>query len=106
MTDSTYSLEGFLCFGKEDINSNDFVIKVQKREEYHKKYVHFTLIASTKTGNLRLEPGNAHYETLKPDSSRDYFFQVQSDKKMFLNFYTHKLQKVNLRATVSRTDEY
>jgi hypothetical protein len=88
---SEYSLEGYICYGKEDIESKEFIIKVQKREEYRKKYVHFSLIASTEGSNMRLEPGNAHYETIKPSGSRDFYLQTQEDKKMFLNFYTHNL---------------
>lgn len=55
---------------------------------------------------MHLEPGNAHYETIKPKGSRDFYFQTQEDKKMFLNFYTHNIQKVDLVATLSRSDEY
>ena len=42
---------------------------------------------------------------MKASTSRDYVFQPQSNKKMFLNFYTHNLQKIKLVATLSRTDE-
>lgn len=38
------------------------------------KYVHFTIITSTKEGNLRLEGGGAHYETLSPKDTRKYVF--------------------------------
>jgi hypothetical protein len=33
-------------------------------------------------------------------------FQVDENKKMFLNFFTQNLDNINLLATVSRTDEY
>ena len=33
-------------------------------------------------------------------------FQAEKDKKMYLNFYTHNLQNINLTATLSRTDEH
>lgn len=69
-------MDGYVAFEKEDLKSNFFVIKVEKREEYRKKYVHFTLIASTKEANLRLETGNAHYETLKSGAERDYVFEI------------------------------
>ena len=103
---SEYSLEGNICYGKDDLESKEFIVKVQKRQEYRKKYVHFTLIASTQGSNMRIEPGNAHYETIKIKGSRDFYFQVQQDKKMFLNFYTHNLETVDLTATLSRTDQY
>jgi hypothetical protein len=54
-------MEGFVSFRKDELESTSFFVRVQKREEYRKKFVHFTLIASTKEGNLRLEAGNAHY---------------------------------------------
>jgi|JI9StandDraft_2_1071091.scaffolds.fasta_scaffold161726_2 hypothetical protein len=48
------STEGYLSFKKEDISSLNFVIKVEKKEEFLKKYIHFTLLVSTKEGNVRL----------------------------------------------------
>ena len=48
------STDGYLSFDKDEINSLDFVIKVEKREEFSKKFIHFTLIATTKDGNMRL----------------------------------------------------
>lgn len=54
-------MDGFVSFKKNELKSNNFVIKVEKREEYRKKFVHFTMIASTREGELRLEPGSAHY---------------------------------------------
>ena len=59
--ESAYSLQGYVFIAKDDLQNKEFIIKVRKRQEYRKKYVHFTLIASTKAGNLRLEAGNAHY---------------------------------------------
>ena len=47
-------MEGYVSYDKADLKETSFVVKVLKREEYRKKYVHFTLIASTKEGNLRL----------------------------------------------------
>ncbi len=77
-----------------------------KREEYRKKYVHFTLIATTKESNLRLEPGNPHYETLKPSTSRNYIFEFIPNKNIFLNFYTHNLQNnIELKASISSTSQ-
>lgn len=40
---------------------------IKKTEDHAKKFVHFTLIASTNNTNMRLEAGIAHYETLKPE---------------------------------------
>lgn len=48
------SSDGYIKFAKADINDLVFQIKVEKRAEYRNKYVHFTLIASTKEANLRL----------------------------------------------------
>lgn len=39
---------------------------IKKTEDHHKKFVHFTLIASTHESNMRLDSGIPHYETLKP----------------------------------------
>jgi hypothetical protein len=48
-----------------------------KTEDHMKKFVHFTLIASTNNTNMRLEPGIAHYETLKPEQSKVYAFEFE-----------------------------
>jgi hypothetical protein len=55
------SSDGFIKFSKDSLKGLDFVIKVEKRTEFQNKYVHFTLIVSTKEGNLRLENGSPHY---------------------------------------------
>jgi hypothetical protein len=54
-------MDGYVFIEKADLKTVYLVAKVVKREEYRKKYVHFTLIVSTKESNLRLEAGNAHY---------------------------------------------
>ena len=48
------STDGYVSVSKDDIESLNFVIRVEKREEYLKKYIHFTLIVTTKEGNVRL----------------------------------------------------
>ena len=80
---------------------------MQKKEAYASKWIHFTIIASTKEGNMRLEPGIAHYENIKPKGSKDYVFEFIPNKEFILNFYTHNIKenvKINLK--VSKTDDY
>jgi len=45
-----------------------------------KKAVHFTLLVSTKEGNVRLEAGTSHFETIKAQTTRDYVFEFQPEK--------------------------
>lgn len=55
------STDGYVSYKKDDINSLNFLIKVEKREQFLKKYIHFTVLASTMEGNVRLEPGISHF---------------------------------------------
>ena len=59
------STDGYISFNKNEVKELEFTILIKKTEDHAKKFVHFTLIASTKNSNMRLEPGIAHYETLK-----------------------------------------
>lgn len=56
-----FTTEGSITYLKSDLKTTNFIVVVSKREEYKNKYVHFTLIASTKESNLILEPSNPHY---------------------------------------------
>lgn len=56
---------------------------------------------------MRLEPGVAHYETLKTKDSRDYVFEFMPKKDILLNFYTHNIKTdVKLKLVISNADEY
>ena len=48
------STDGYISVKKEDIHGLTFVVAVQKREAFLSKFIHFTLIVSTKEGNIRL----------------------------------------------------
>lgn len=48
------STDGYITFAKDSIEGLNFIVKVQKREAYLNKYIHFTLLVSTKDGNVRL----------------------------------------------------
>jgi hypothetical protein len=78
-----------------------------KKEGFSTKWIHFTLIASTKDGNMRLEPGVAHYENIKSKDTKDYVFEFIPKKNIFINFYTHNIKSdVKLNMKVSNTDDY
>lgn len=99
--------DGFVRFEKKDLNSTVFFINVRKKEAYASKWIHFTLIASTKEGNMRLEPGFAHYDNIKPKEAKDYVFEFLPKKDFILNFYTHNIKEnVKLNLKVSNTDDY
>lgn len=49
-----WATDGFIKFEKKDVNSTNFYVKVMKKEGFASKWIHFTLIASTKEGNMRL----------------------------------------------------
>jgi hypothetical protein len=53
-TEGEISNEGYVTFEKEKIDGLVFIVKVTKREAYIGKFIHFTLLASTKEGNVRL----------------------------------------------------
>lgn len=55
--------------------------------------MHFTLIASTSGANLRLDPGVAHTESLKPTESKDFIFEYSQKGEYILNFYTPNVDK-------------
>lgn len=59
--ESAVSTDGYLTFAKDSIDSLHFMVKVEKREEFLKKAVHFTLLVSTREGNIRLEPGTSQF---------------------------------------------
>jgi len=46
--DGMVSSDGFIKYAKEEIKGLGFLIKVEKREEFRNKYVHFTMIVSSK----------------------------------------------------------
>lgn len=56
------------------------MVKVEKREEFLKKYIHFTLLVSTQEGNVRLEPAISHFENIKADETRDFVFEFEPKK--------------------------
>ena len=45
--DAEISAEGFLMFPAKETKNDDFSILIRKRDAYKKKYVHFTIVAST-----------------------------------------------------------
>jgi hypothetical protein len=49
-----WATDGFIKFEKKEISSNNFYVLVQKKGGFANKWIHFTLIASTKEGNMRL----------------------------------------------------
>jgi hypothetical protein len=53
-TEGEISTDGYITFTKENIDGLNFIAKVQKREAYIGKYIHFTILVSTKDGNVRL----------------------------------------------------
>jgi hypothetical protein len=55
------SYSGDVVFRKSDLKSNDFTILLSKIHKTSNSSVHFTLIASTTTSILPLEPSIAHY---------------------------------------------
>lgn len=59
------STDGYISLTKSELTSTEFRVMVEKTESSKTKFVHFTLIASTSGSNMRLDPGNPHYETLK-----------------------------------------
>ncbi len=67
-------MDGYISFIKTEINELDFTVLIQKTDDHAKKFVHFTLIVSTNNTNMRLEPGIAHYETLKSEEGKVYAF--------------------------------
>lgn len=100
------STDGYITFTKEDIDGLHFVVKVQKREAYISKYIHFTILISTKDGNVRLESGVAHFETIPSEETRDFVFEYEPGKDMLINFYTHNLinNQLSIKALISTTD--
>lgn len=75
---------------------------MQKREEYHDKYMHFVVIASTKYASLRLEAGVTHYEKLESSASRDFVVQFDRKKQQLINFYMQDfLKAISLSLRVS-----
>ena len=64
------SVDGYLFLEKKELESTTFTVLVQKTKHSTKKYVHFSIIASTNGANMRLEPSISHYETLKAKGSR------------------------------------
>lgn len=55
------SSEGFIEFTKDQIDSKIFTISVVKSGSNKAPLTHFSIIASTASSNLRLEPGTTHY---------------------------------------------
>lgn len=101
------SSDGYIRIPKEDFNGLRFIVMVEKRQEFLKKFVHFTMIASTQSGNMRLEPGVAHYETLHSKDRRDYVFEFATQNIILLNFYSHNLKsQVDLSVKISNADEF
>jgi hypothetical protein len=102
-----WATDGFIRFEKKELNTTTFFVKVEKKEGFANKWIHFTLIASTKEGNMRLEPGVAHYDNIKPSDTKDYVFEFIPKKEIMLNFYTHNIKEnVKLKMKVSNTDDY
>ena len=105
--DQRISSDGYIKFAKDEIEREAFTIMVTKNERYLDKYVHFTLIASTKETNMRLESGVAHYETIPSKNSVDYVFEYEKNTSILLSFYTHNIKAdVDLKLAVSNADEY
>lgn len=102
-----WAADGFVRFEKKGLESDSFYLKVQKKEGFASKWIHFTLIATTRDANMRLEPGMAHYDNIQPKDSKDYVFEFLPKKQLFLNLYTHNLKDhLNLTLKVSNTDDY
>jgi hypothetical protein len=55
------SSDGFIIFSKDQIDGLDFSILVRKKEGRKSEFVHFTIIASSSSTNLRLDPSVVHY---------------------------------------------
>jgi len=49
-----YSLDGSISIKKNKITSKQFIVIVKKLDPKKTKFVHFTLIASTKNTNIKL----------------------------------------------------
>jgi hypothetical protein len=103
------STDGYISFTKNEVKELEFTILIKKTEDHSKKFVHFTLIASTKNSNMRLEPGIAHYETLKSEESKVYAFEFEPKEEYIVSFYTHNAKakdKVNIEMMVSNKNEW
>ena len=100
------STEGYLLFKSEEVKNERFTIMVTKNPRYKGKYIHFTIIASTKESNMRLEAGSAHYETIPAQNTVDYVFEYEPGKNALLNFYTHNQHTIDLGLTLNNVDEY
>ena len=91
-------------FPAKETKNDDFSILIRKRDAYKKKYVHFTIVASTTGKQIRLETGITHYETLpKNGDSAEYIFEFDKKQDYVMNFYTHnaKKQDVSIKLLVS-----
>lgn len=58
---SNWANDGFIKVEAKDINSLKFSVEVRKREAFKDKWIHFTLVASSKAAVMQLESGVAHY---------------------------------------------
>lgn len=71
------STDGYITFAKDSLDGLEFVVSVSKREGFLDKYIHFTLLVSTKEGNVRLEPGVSQFETIPADETRDFVVEYE-----------------------------
>ena len=69
-----------------------FSITVKRRDLSDNSDIHFTLVASTKTTYIRLEPGVTHYETLRLKDFVRYIFEFNVNEDYIINFYTHNIK--------------
>jgi hypothetical protein len=46
---------------------------------------------------IQLEPTVAHYETIKPETYREYIFEFISSEEYIINFYTHNIKNHKIK---------
>ena len=83
-------------FEADNIKNDDFSILVKRRDSTEDSRVHFTLIASTKTKYLRIQPSITYYETLNKNGIVKYVFEFDAKSDYILNFYTHNAKSQNI----------
>ena len=85
------SMDGFVSFESKDLGGMSFTVKVEKTKAYQNRFMHFSIIASTTGSNLRLEPSVSHYETIAPNTYREFVFEFDKKAEYLVNFYTHNM---------------